>query len=342
MQEKNNLNIDFNSTNFFLFLWNWRKTFLIVIAAAAIISGAASFLITPKFKSTVILFPTATNSISKALLAENNGSQEDVLSFGAEEEAEQLLQILNSSKIRNKVVEKFNLFKDYDIDTNDRYKNTKLVKEYNSNINCKLTEFMGVEISVLDKNPQTAADIANTISELLDSTKNAMQKERAVKGFQIVKSTYDQFQKEMNEMQDSLNFIRSKGVHDYETQAEMINQELAIQLGKGNGNSPGVKRLEDKLAVLAQYGGTYVKLRDELQNRTEQLGKIKAKYDEAKVDAEQVIPQKFVVDTAYKAERKATPIRWLIVVVSSFAAFLLSILVIIFIENVYKKNLLNK
>lgn len=340
MTEKNNLNTDFNSTNFFLFLWNWRKTFLIVIAVAAIISGAASFLITPKFKSTVILFPTATNSISKALLAENNGGQDDVLGFGAEEEAEQLLQILNSSKIRNKIIERYQLFKEYDIDTTDKFKNTKVIKEYNDNITCKLTEFMGVEITVLDKNPEVAANIANTISDLLDSTKNAIQKERAVKGFQIVKQTYDQFQKEMKELQDSLNFIRSKGVHDYETQAEMINQELAIQLGKGNAQ--GVKRLEDKLAVLAQYGGTYVKLRDELQNRTEQLGKIKAKYDEAKVDAEQYIAQKFVVDTAFKAEKKATPVRWLIVVVSAFAAFLLSILVIIFIENVYKKNLLNK
>ena len=110
MPEQNTVNTDFNSTNFFLFLWNWRKTFLIVIISAAVISGAASFLITPKFKSTVILFPTATNSISKALLAENNGSQDDVMGFGEEEEAEQLLHLLNSSKIRNKVVERFDLF----------------------------------------------------------------------------------------------------------------------------------------------------------------------------------------------------------------------------------------
>ena len=339
MTEKNIVNTDFNSTNFFLFLWNWRKTLIIVVVAAAIVSGAASFLITPKFKSNVILFPTATNSISRALLAENNSNQDDVLGFGEEEEAEQLLQILNSSTIRNRIVERFNLLQHYKINPNDRYKNTKLIKEYNSNVACKLTEFMAVEISVLDKDPQYAANMANSISDLLDSTKNALQKERAIKGFHIVETTFNNFKNEMKVLEDSLFLIRSKGINDYETESEMLHQELGIQLGKGNAQ--GIKRVEDKLRVLSEYGGAYVRLRDELANRNGRLGTMQAKYDEAKVDAEQYIPQKFVVDAAFKAEKKTTPVRWLIVVVSSFAAFLLSILVLIFIENVYKKNLLN-
>ena len=49
---------------------------------------------------------------------------------------------------------------------------------------------MAVKISVLDKDPQMAADIANDIAELLDSTKNNMQKVRALKGFKIVEGKY--------------------------------------------------------------------------------------------------------------------------------------------------------
>ncbi len=66
---------DFDSTNFLLFLYHWRKPILI-ISAIAFIAGLLSFphhyFITPKFKSTVIMFPTSTGSISKALLSENN------------------------------------------------------------------------------------------------------------------------------------------------------------------------------------------------------------------------------------------------------------------------------
>ncbi len=337
MTEIKKNNTDFNSSNFFIFLWNWRKVFLIVIIAAAILSAGASFLITPKFKSTVILFPTSSNSISKALLSDNS-IKTDILDFGEEEQAEQLLQILNSSKIRDKVIERFNLVKHYNISEDSKFKNTYLIQEYTDNISFKRTEFMAVEISVLDKDPQMAANIANTISDLLDSTKNAMQKERALRGFEIVKRNYESIQKDIKYIDDSLKIIRGKGINDYETQAEMTNQELAIQIGKGN--KQGVDRLEAKLDTLSKYGGIYVTLRNTLGYKIDQLSKIKAKYDEAKVDAEEYMPQKFVVDSAFKAEKKTTPVRWLIVLVSSFSAFMLSILVLIFIENVYKKSIL--
>jgi len=335
MTEINKSTTDFNSTNFFIFLWNWRKVLIIVTIAAAILSVGASFFITPKYKSTVVLFPTSTNSISKVFLS---GSNQNILEFGEEEQAEQLLQILNSGKISSKVIERFNLVKHYEIDEKSKYKNTYLAQEYNSNISFRRTEFMAVEITVMDKDPQMAADIANSIANILDSTKNAMQKERAKRGFEIVKKNYESIQEEIRLLNDSLKIIRKKGINDYESQAERFNQELAIQIGKGNKQA--IEKLEAKLDTLAKYGSAYVFLRNSLGYKTEQLNTIKAKYDEAKIDAEEYIPQKFVVDSAFKAEKKTTPVRWLIVLVSSFSAFMLSILVLIFIENVYKKSIL--
>lgn len=337
MTEGNKFNTDFNSTNFFIFLWDRRKIIIIVSIIAAVVSAAASFLITPKFKSTVILFPTSTNSISKALVNTNPGNNQDILEFGEEEQAEQLLQILNSSLIRNKIIQRFDLAKHYEIDENSKFKNTYLMKEYEDNISFKRTEFMAVEISVLDKDPQMAADIANGIANLLDSTKNEMQKERARRGFEIVKKNYEDIQNEIKILDDSLQKIRQKGVNDYETQAEMLNQELAIQIGKGN--KQGVERIEAKLDTLSKYGGIYVLLRNNLGYKIDQLNKIKAKYDEAKIDAEEYIQQKFTVDNAFKAEKKTTPVRWLIVALSTFSAFLLTVLILIFIETVYKRNI---
>lgn len=337
MTEGNNFNTDFNSTNFFIFLWDRRKIIIIVSIIAAVVSAAASFLIIPKFKSTVILFPTSTNSISKALVNTNPGNNQDILEFGEEEQAEQLLQILNSSLIRNKIIQRFDLAKHYEIDENSKFKNTYLMKEYEDNISFKRTEFMAVEISVLDKDPQMAADIANGIANLLDSTKNEMQKERARRGFEIVKKNYEDIQNEIKILDDSLQKIRQKGVNDYETQAEMLNQELAIQIGKGN--KQGVERIEAKLDTLSKYGGIYVLLRNNLGYKIDQLNKIKAKYDEAKIDAEEYIQQKFTVDNAFKAEKKTTPVRWLIVALSTFSAFLLTVLILIFIETVYKRNI---
>ena len=329
-------NEDFDSTNFIIFLHHWRKPLIIItiIAFIASLLFSSSYFITPQFKSSVILFPVSSSSISKALLSDNFGNKQDILEFGEEEQTEQLLQILNSNKIRDRIIKKYNLIDHYKIDSNSKYKNTKLYNKYENNVSFRRTEYMAVKITVFDEAPQMAADIANNIAELLDSTKNQMQKERAVKAFKIVKAEYLKLKKEVKQMEDSLTVLRKLGVHDYESQSEMINMQLAIELAKGN--TSGVKALESKLNILAKYGGPYVSLRDALEHEKKQLSLIKAKYEEAKVDARENLPQKFIVNSAYKAERKSYPIRWLIVLVSTISAFILCIIVIIILENINK------
>jgi hypothetical protein len=60
-----------------------------------------------------------------------------------------------------------------------------------------------------------------------------------------------------------------------------------------------------------------------------QLSLVKSKYEEAKMDATQDIPRKFVVTSAFKAERKSYPVRWIIVVVTLLSTFLLLIFCIV-------------
>ncbi|MFH1118484.1 MAG: Wzz/FepE/Etk N-terminal domain-containing protein [Bacteroidota bacterium] len=333
---------DFDSTSLGMFLFTWRKHLIIIslIAALLAIIFSSSFFITPLYKSTVVLFPVSSNSVSKALLTDQPAAKSDILEFGEDEQTEQMLQILSSSVIRDKVIRKFNLIDHYGINPNSEFKYTSLFKEYESNISFRRTEFMAVKITVLDRDPQMAADIANTISELLDSTKNAMQHERAVKGFKIVEQEFNRLQNEIRAKEDSLTKIREAGVFDYESQSEMINQQLAIEIARGN--SRGINALEDKLAVLAQYGGAYVSLRDQLEHEKKQLSYLKARYEEAKVDAEENLPQKFVVESGYKAEKKTYPVRWIIVLVAVLATFFIAILIIISIEKFAKPGSLKK
>ena len=333
---------DFDSTSLGVFLYSWRKHLFIIgaIACALSILFSSPLFITPLFKSTVILFPVSSNSVSKALLTDQPSAKSDILEFGEDEQTEQMLQILNSGLIREKIVQKFNLMDHYGINPRSKFKYTYLYKEYESNITFRRTEFMAVKITVLDRDPQVAADIANSISELLDSTKNAMQRERAYKGFKIVEKEFFSLQNEISNMEDSLRKIRELGVFDYETQSEMMNQQLAIEIAKGNQR--GIDALNKKLEVLAKYGGAYVSIRDQLEHEKKQLSYLKARYEEAKVDATENLPQKFVVESAYKAEKKSYPIRWVIVLVSVISSLLISILIIISIDKLISKGLLKK
>jgi len=327
---------DFDTTSLGMFIFTWRKHLIIISLAAALLAVffSSSLFITPLYKSTVVLFPVSSNSVSKALLIDQPTTKSDILEFGEDEQTEQMLQILSSSVIRDKVVAKFDLMKHYGISPNSKFKYTSLYNEYESNITFRRTEFMAVKISVLDRDPQMAADIANTIADLLDSTKNAMQRERAVKGFQIVEQEYNRLRDEIATMEDSLKKIREIGVFDYESQSEMINQQLAIEIA--HGNKRGIDALEQRLKVLAEYGGAYVSLRDQLEHEKKQLSYLKARYEEAKVDAQENLPQKFVVESAYKAEKKSYPIRWIIVLVTTLTTFFISVLLLILIEKFEK------
>ncbi len=323
---------NFNSLNILYFIYKWRKSLVIIGVCAIVISSIISFTIQKKYKSTVILFPATTSSISKALLSENNFKQDDVLEFGAEEEAEQMLQILNSDEIRTKICEKYNLMKHYDIDTADKFKRTKLYDEFQSNITFKRTEYLSVKIEVMDINPDTAALIANDIGALHDSTKIRMQRERATQALRIVKKEYFDKDAEVKAMTDSIKVINSYGLYDYESQSEVTTEQYAIAISKGDQRA--IKALEAKLKIIGNYGSSYVSLRDNLELQRKQLNLLKTKYEGTKVDVEQVLPQKFVVSNAFPAEKKSYPVRWLIVVVSTMASLLMAVIGILLIENI--------
>ena len=336
MTSEKEASTDFDSNNLISFLYIKRRPLLIITFTAAVISAIASFFIVPKFKSTVILFPTTTSSISKSLLSENTAGKHDIMQFGEEAEAEQILQILNSDEIRSKIVDKYDLLKHYEIDTGSQYKMTELFNEFQSNISFKRTEFMSIKIEVLDKDPVKAANIANDIAALLDTAKNRIQRERAMQGFRIVEQEYQNFKNQIKATEDALEALRKFGIFDYESQAEVYSEQYAIAVLKGDKS--GVKSLEEKLKILADYGGAYISMRDNLEHDRKQLRVIKTKYEEAKVDAEQNITHKFIVNNAFPAERKSYPIRWLVVAVSTISALLLGILLIIGMESFKKQS----
>jgi uncharacterized protein involved in exopolysaccharide biosynthesis len=330
-QDKNNAAY-FDSTSLIEFFWRWRKPLVLIGVAAVLVSSAIALIIKEKYKSTVIMFPVQSNAISKALLTEDVTGKQDILQFGEEEQAEQMLQILNSDEIRNKICKKYDLMIHYEIDPTDRFKNTRLFETYNENITFKRTEFMSVRVDVMDIDPQMAADIANDIAALLDSTKRRMQRERALQALAIVEQQYFAKRDEVDRMTDSMRVINQKGVYDYESQSEVTASEYAKALA--SGNQRGIQSLEVQLKILADYGSAYIAIRENLYIQREQLNLLKKKYEEAKVDADEVLSYKFIVNPAYAAERKSYPIRWLIVVVSTTASMVFGILFLILFDNI--------
>jgi uncharacterized protein involved in exopolysaccharide biosynthesis len=324
----------FDSVDLILYLWNRKWPIIGITALAAIVSIIVALLIPIKFKSEVILFPAAASSVSHDLLS-SNVSKKNILQLGEDEEVEQLLQVLQSDEIRERIISKYQLLEHYDIDTNGKYPITALHKEFAENISFTPTKFMSVKITVMDTDPETAAKIANDISNLVDTMRNNMQEERALEALQLVEKEYFTLRDQIQIMEDSLDVLRSYGVVDYESQAEVLTDAYGQAIIQGKYEA--AKKLEAKLDVFAKYGGPYVSIRDYLEFEKKQLSNLKAKYAEALVDATQKLPTKFVVNKAVKAEKKSYPVRWLIVVMSTFSAFILVILLLVVFDSISKR-----
>lgn len=331
---KDNNQYQFDSVDLLLYLWRKKLPLLILTGFAAVISIIVSLSIENKYKSEVILFPTASSSISHDLLSVNLAKKQ-IHNLGEEEEVEQLLQVLNSDEITNRIIVKYNLMEHYQINSLGKFPLTKLHKEFSDNIQFTPTKFMSVKISVLDKDAKMASDIANNIAELVDTVRHKMQRERAQEALAIVKQEYTTLLSQIQILEDSLTVIRSYGIVDYRSQTEVLTDAYGQAIL--DGNKSAVRELQAKLDILAKYGGAYVSIREYLEFEFKQLSNLKLKYAEAVVDATQTLPTKFIVNQAVEAEKKSYPIRWLIVVVSTFSAFILSLLFLVIYDAIRKR-----
>jgi len=336
MKEEKKYSFNLNSVDLIVFAWKKRVPLIVITIVAAIISVIVSYQITPLFKSQVVLFAEPDASISKYLFSYNYVGRKGMLSFGEEEETQQLLQILNSNQIRDKIISKYNLMEHYEIDTNHRYKRTLLYEAYAGHIDFKRTKYLSVVISVLDKDPYVAADIANDIANLVDTITTIIIKERALIGFRIVEQQIKDLRIKIKMCEDSITVMNKLGIGHYEAQSERLIQAHSSALKEGNMD--GVKRLEKQLQRLAEYGSAFVSIRDRNNYFKGQLNGLNTKYIEAMVEAEQALPHKYVVDYAYPAEKKAYPKKSIVVLTSVIATFLLSFIILLIIDIVRKSK----
>lgn len=319
----------FDSTNIVAFILKWRKHVIIVGIIAAIISGLASYLIEPKFQSKVVLFPTSAVSISKSLLKE----WDDVLKFGEEKDAQQMLQILtNSDDIRLRITEKYNLEKRYKVEPNDPYRKLHLKQEFLDRVWFYQNPFYSIEINVLDRSPDTAAFIANDIAALIDSTKNKLQKERAMQVLKIVEDEYLKKKSFVEKLQDSLRWYTNQGIFDYETQSEVFYKQYVKDISKNNTNA--IQQLDNKLKLIGNKGWEYVALRDFAYHERNQMFSLMVKYDQAKLDVDRTLPSKYIITPAIPAEKRISPNRVLIVIISTISSMFLAIISILILDRV--------
>lgn len=318
-----------NASNLFVFLFRWKWHIVGVCFAAAVVSAAVSLMIEEKFRSSVTLFPTEQHSIGEQFLEDIK--RKDLLEYGETEDAERLLQVINSDVIRNRIIEQFDLWTAYDIKRDDPGANTLISKEYSSNVSAKLTKFGSLRIDVLHPDPQTASDMANAITLLTDTVANRMRSDRAKQAFAYAKESYEGLQAEIKTLEDSVAALRKLGIYDYLTQIEGLNEQFATAIVEGQPKR--AETIRAQMAEISKYGASYDKLQTLIVSAYEREAVQKRRFELLRIDVNSRMSSFFVVDRASPSDKKAYPIRWLIVAMSVAAAFMMAVIALLLLDS---------
>ncbi len=303
----------FNKNLFLIALINkWKIQLLIISVLAVILSVIFSgpYFIKPKFKSFAVMYPS------------------NLISFSDESVTEQMLQIFRSDDIRNKIIQKFNLAKHYRIDTNKRFFKTNLYKNYDANVIVKKTEFESVEITVYDENPFIACKIVNDMISLFNKKVRELHREKRAEVVKMFKDQLELKEAERDSLETKLEKIRKDYmILDYSSQV----REATRQYVKSNKTSGNIAA--NMMKNLGEKGGEFILLNAQLNGAIENYLDVKTEYGNALRDLTKELTYTSTIIKPYVADKKTYPVRWLIVVISTISAFMLSLSIMAFIDK---------
>jgi len=313
----------------------WKKEFLKITIVAGIITSIVVMLIPKQYKSTAIVFPARQFSVSKLVIEANAGNQEDYMMLGDADDCEKLIQVLTSDALKLAIADRYHLWERWRIkDTNFSYHYLKL--KWEDQVSIKRTEFNSIKVEVHDYTADSAAMLSNAIVDYADTIKFRMNRELAAPVIKIVKEEYDFTVARMKELEDSLQWLRMKGVLHFKEQVKAYSKSLAKAIEKNDQGA--IQRLNSQIDTLKKYGSAYQNIHDNLEKYGAKYPDIKMKYDEALVNYRSTMPIKFVVQKGMPNEYKARPKRMIIVAISVLAANLLGLFYMLWRNRIGKSQ----
>lgn len=186
-----------------MLFWRWKFWIIGAVIIAAVSAYVVTSLIPPLYESHATLLPSNSNSRDKQL---------EEFTYGYEIHSERLIQLLRSDIILDSLEARFHLSDHYQIDMSSLQGWDKLKAKAQDRIKFHKTRYSSVVISVTDEDPQTAADIANTIARLVNKVNSQILKVNAKQTLESASRDYEQRLGAIRSINDSIRNIQASNV----------------------------------------------------------------------------------------------------------------------------------
>lgn len=337
-----------------------RRSIAASSLATLTVATVLAFLLPARYEATaVILPPQQTQSLLASVVGQVGGLNLGMRDLGLKNPADLYIGILSSQSIADNVISHFKLRQRYGKST--LLETRKVLKKCTTIIAGNDTL---IHISVEDRDPAVAAEIANRYVEELSTKNNRLAITESAQRRMFFEQQLADERAALAKAEDSLALMqRSTGVIRLEGQVEASIQTIAQLRAEIVGREVALKRLET--ATTAQHP-EYLKLRSEIKELQSQVARLQStrpaasgdllvptgtlpaagieyfravrelkyreslyeflakQYEAAKIDEAKQAPVIQVVDRATAPDKPVWPIRWLLILIGGVVGFVVS------------------
>jgi capsule polysaccharide export protein KpsE/RkpR len=362
-----------NFTDYLSILFKWKKFIIINFTIVAIVTVVITLLITNLYKSKAVIMLSEQQGLNALGALSNVGSLfGGFLGGSGDTQIDKIFGYLESNRLRNDIINRFDLEDYYEF---SEYRREKTLKQLKEDLTYDLTDNGFIEISMIHSNSDSAANIINYLVKELDKLNREIILQNASNYRKFVEKRYFKNIADLKQAQEDMKLFQTEyGVYTIPEQFKVTFEaigNLEVELFKKKiqldiiGINKGVKsneydilkselqKLESNLEKiragnysdnqsliflpqnkLPEIYKKYFTIFGEIEIQTKLLEFILPMYEQAMMEEQKNIPTLIVVDEAVPSELKYFPKRSFIVISVLFLLLIIHLITVPRLEKV--------
>jgi uncharacterized protein involved in exopolysaccharide biosynthesis len=292
--------------------WKFHLGVIAVIAGVIALVFSSPMFLKPKYRSTAVIYPV------------------NISNYSEESNTEQMLEILNSGDIRDRVIAAFKLDEHYRISPLYKYYKTALYGKYAEEVSFRKTENEAVKITVLDTDPVVACRMVDSLHIFYDRKVAQLRRDKYAEELRIRTLEVQRLKTQLDSLTGCLGELgRKYGVLEMTGQSEGLSSSYFQAVSSGKDN----RQLKEYFANIAEKTPEARGLMLQVEGCATLVAQTQAKRDDAYREVTKEITYSVVVTPPFVADKKDWPKRSVIILMSVLFTLIMALVVIGVIEN---------
>ncbi len=339
-------------------LWRWRRPIVVTTLAGALLAVVISLLLPAYFTGYTSFVAISPEQISIESTFGNNGTR--VQFYGTGDDIDRMLSIAESNELIEFMVDSFNLYSVYDIDSTTVKGPVYVRQEFQRLFEVERSPRDILELSIQDRDPSRAASMARAAREKIDALNLSLIRATHSRNASGLEVDMRRSEARLTELNQRLSGVRKEyGIYNTEAQSEALataSSELDQQLATTEARLEAYRELggRDSIAKLSVdlvgLQRTRLSLDAQLDRLNSSIGQIENMEEERTV-ANNVLNDNRnrlkqyqailsgdrrtleVIEETKVPLVKSSPIRWLIVSIATVVTFIFALVGVLLLEN---------